>query len=382
MATGGACSKSHPSHLQTSIHVPSIVVDSFVLHFNNYIETQLAICHCPGAAVTIVSDSVVRMIKGYGVRSTQGNEAVNTHTAFRLASVSKIFGAGIAAALINKGKLQWNDRVDQYVPDFLLNPAEQTDQVRINTILAHTTGLPYHSYTNLIEAGYQLNDIVRLFRDIKINNTPGLEYAYQNAAFAMIELVLANVTHTPFPSLLQKELINPLGMQDMTFAYDDLMCSGNVALPHRTDSSGFRYYPLKISNKYYNTICAGGINASISDMSIWLKALMGQYPQVLPRQALDSLFQPMVKTTTDRRYYNYWSGVQDSYYGKGIRILDYGDHYKYYHGGYANEYRAELGIDPRYPIGISALFNSTCPLADVIVPTFFAMYEEWMQGCR
>ena len=122
----------------------------------------------------------------------------------------------------------------------------------------------------------------------------------------------------------------------MTFAYDDLMCSGNVAIPHRTDGSGFRYYPLKISNKYYNTICAGGINASISDMSIWLKALMGQYPQVLPRQALDSLFQPMVKTTTDRRYYNYWSGVQDSYYGKGIRILDYGDHYKYYHGGYAN----------------------------------------------
>lgn len=352
-------------------------LDSFMADFSDYFSHQVSICNCPGAALAIVEDTTISLVKGYGLRSVTATDHVDEHTLFRLASVSKGFGAVLTARLVDKGLLHWNDPVNQYIPDFEVNPVEETPKIAVANILSHSLGLPYHSYTNLIEAGKSIAEIIPLFKEVRLNLLPTQKYAYQNASFALIEKVAEKATGgQPFTSLLQQELFRPLRLKDMSFTYEDMINSPNKALPHRADHTG-RYHTVEITPKYYNAVSAGGINASASDMAVWLHLLLGHYPEVLSRNALDSIFAPHILTSMDRRHYNFWPGVKETYYGLGWRILDLGDHFRYYHGGYANEYRAEIAIDPEYKIGICGMFNAPCDVADYLVPSFFQHYEQW-----
>lgn len=356
--------------------------DTFIDRFSAYFREQMDICHCPGAAVAIVQDTTIRMLKGFGEQSTITHVPIDVHTLFRLASVSKSFASVITQIEVNNHRLKWEDKVTDYLPDFELTPKENTTLVSIGHILSHSSGLPYHSFTNLVESGASIASIIPLFKNIHCKVLPGEEYAYQNASYAMIELILEKAVNKSYPQLLDEIMIDSLHMPDLCYTYASIHDGKDIALPHRPDTSGTYFQPTEISDKYYNTISAGGINASISDMSIWLKVLLGSYPHVISKTSLDTFFKPVIRTTTDRRYYNYWPGVKDSYYAKGMRILDYGDHHKFYHAGYANEYRAEIAIDPRYHLGICVLFNSTCNWSGYVIPDFFMMYDEWMAGCR
>ncbi|MEP7322692.1 MAG: serine hydrolase domain-containing protein [Saprospiraceae bacterium] len=356
--------------------------DSFIEKFSAFFESGMSSCHCPGASITIVQDSTVRWMKGFGVRSVLTQVPVDEHTIFRLASVSKNFASIITQIYVDRNALSWEDKVTHYLPEFGLRPTENTELVTIRNIISHTSGLPYHSYTNLIESGASIASIISLFKNIQCKMLPGNEYAYQNASYAMIEPILLKATGKSYPELLHEVLIDSLHMPDINYNFSTIHESRNVALPHRLDPSDSLYIPTEITDKFYNAISAGGINASITDMSIWLKLLLGNYPNLISKEKLDTFFKPIIRTTTDRRYYNYWPGVKDSYYAKGMRILDYGDHHKYYHAGYANEYRAEIAIDPRYNLGICILFNSTCHLGDDIIPDFFKMNDDWLAGCR
>lgn len=371
----------HCAHTNTEIQ-PQVkkltALDSFILDYSEYFSHQLAICNCPGAALAIVKDTTMTWVQGYGVANLSTGLKTNGETIFRLASVSKGFAALLAAKLVDQGLLHWNDPVIKYIPDFALNPISETPKMTVTQVLSHSLGLPYHSYTNLVEEGMSLSNIIPLFKTVPLNLVPGQRYAYQNAAFAMIEKILEQASGgIPFSSLMKRELIQPLHLQRLSFTYEEMLRDSNAAAPHKRDSIN-HYRQVPLSTKYYNVVSAGGINASASDMATYIKLLMGQYPDMIHQHALDSMFAPRINTEHHRREYNYWPGVTQSYYGLGWRILDMGDHHRYYHGGYANDFRAEIAIDPSYKLGITGLFNAPCPVSDFLIPSFFEHYEQWV----
>jgi len=70
-----------------------------------------------GTAVAIVKDGKVIHNKGYGVTSVKLKEKVNADTRFAIASNSKAFTAAALAILIDEGKLDWSDKVVDYIPE-------------------------------------------------------------------------------------------------------------------------------------------------------------------------------------------------------------------------------------------------------------------------
>lgn len=350
--------------------------DTLIDLVDQYIRQRLDSCQCPGAAITIITDSTTRLLKGYGKRSLLGSERVDSFTVFRLASVSKNFGGLLMTLMMQRGIIHADEPVQKYIPEFGVKQDDYSSQITIGHILSHSASLPYHSYTNLVESGMSLDQIIPFFKDISLNSPPGTEYAYQNASFALLEIILQRATGIPFDSLLTETFCKPLGMQDLSCTYDSLVQNADHASPHNYRQICSCYVADQITDKYYNTISAGGINASITDMNKWLHMLMGNKPDILPPAVLDTFFTPRILTSRDRRYYNYWPNVQDTYYAYGMRILDCGDHSIYYHGGFANNFRSEIAIDPNHKIGIVALFNSTCCLADEIVPSVMEMMRK------
>src|SRR4051812_17384928 len=74
----------------------------------------------PGIAVAIIKDGKVIHSKGYGVRSSKTNEKVDENTLFGIASNSKGFTTTTLGLLVDEGKIKWDDKVRDYIPEFKL----------------------------------------------------------------------------------------------------------------------------------------------------------------------------------------------------------------------------------------------------------------------
>ena len=105
----------------------------------------------------------------------------------------------------------------------------------------------------------------------------------------------------PLEEIFEKELFVPLQAAHFSTDYESLINAENLALPHAGGNGNWRN--RKISNKYYNAIPAGGVNASILDMGKWLQLLLGNRPDVISQKTLDEIFEPRIDTNNKRRYF-------------------------------------------------------------------------------
>ncbi len=348
----------------------ALFLDKFSADFEDGLKNQ----RIPGGAVVIVKEGRVIFQQGFGVKESGKTEQVDEHTVFRLGSVSKGFASVLTGVLVDEGLISWDKPVSGYLVDFKLNDPEQTDRVQVKHILSHTSGLPRHAYTNLVEDGLSLDRIIPRLERVPLIAKEGEQLAYQNAAYSVIEKVLEAQTELDFDSLLQQKLFEPLGMINSSANYDSIRYSENKASPHVWYSRAKGRVPVKISKKYYNAISSGGINASASDMGQWLHLLTGYYPEIISEETLNEIFEP-IATINNKRFSRYWDGVNKSHYGMGWRILDNEGQKIVYHGGYVNGYRSEIAFDPDNGIGICVLINANSSYPLQVIPGLFEQFR-------
>src|SRR5262245_53776187 len=95
----------------------------------------------PGASVVVVLDGKTVHLKGYGVRESGKDGEVTPDTLFCLASCGKAFTTAAMAALVDEGKLNWDDRVRDHLPGFRLSDDLASRDVRLRDLVCHRTGL-------------------------------------------------------------------------------------------------------------------------------------------------------------------------------------------------------------------------------------------------
>jgi len=329
--------------------------------------------HTPGAAIAIVYDSTIVYLKGFGVKSATGSDSVDVNTVFRIASVSKCFASFLTGILVEDTVLAWNDSIVKYLPKFALNSKEETEKLTIRHILSHTTGLPYHAYTNMVEEGASLDSMLSWLKNINLVTKVGKAYSYQNVAYSIIGEVIKSKTGQPYEAQMMEKVFIPLKMKTASINYASIMQNTNVAKPHQLKRG--KWTPARITDTYYNVAPAGGVNASISDMAQWMIALLGNRKDVISPETLNEIYTPIVKAPSKNRNYGRMHRLSNSYYGLGWRVLHYPNDTLIYHGGYVNGYRSEVAVNPKEKIAVCILANAPGELADNGIPLFFNLFE-------
>ena len=345
-----------------------------------YFDRAIASGDIVGAGVSIVKGDSIVISDGFGKRSVNTNEDVDGHTIFRLGSLSKGFAGILAANLKSEGKLDWDDRVSDYIPDFELGDRNNTEQITLATILSHSSGAPYHSYTNLVEAGLSLTDIAKRFKEVVPISNPGTIYSYQNALFALSGEMMYKATGQTISSSLESRLFNPLEMCSTTTDYEGLINAENVAIPHSKRRYGWK--SKKLRNNYYNAVAAGGINASVEDMARWLRFLLGHNPEVMSKSAIQEAFKPIIEIKGRSKYYQRWPGHISSFYGLGWRIHKIAaddtnlEITIWHHGGSVNDFRNEIAVYPEADLGICVLMNNNSRLVKTVIPDLYEIIQK------
>lgn len=345
-----------------------------------YFDQAIASGDIVGAGVSIVRGDSIIISEGYGKRNSSNDDPVDGETVFRLGSLSKGFAGILAASFKNEGVLAWNDKVIDYLPEFQLGDPTNTAQITLANILSHTSGTPYHSFTNLVEAGLPMEAIAQRFKEVVPISKPGLLYSYQNAMFALCGEIMYKASGQNIATSLDNRFFKPLGMCTTTMDYETLAHTENVALPHTQGRYGWK--TAQLTDNYYNAIAAGGINASSLDMAKWMRFLLGHNPEVLNKSALAEAFKPFIEITGRNKYYHRWPGHLRSYYGFGWRIHNYMEDDSteektiWHHGGSVNNYRNEIAVYPEADLGICVLLNNNSRIARTVIPDLHRIVQE------
>ena len=356
----------------TTEKLPPKKLPAYIYTFEDSLRSRLSREKIPGAALAIVQDSTISYLQTFGYTENGSGRAVDSNTVFRLASLSKGFTAVLTGILVEEGLLHWNDKIIKHYPEFALKDSAQTQRVEIRHLLSHSSGLPYHAYTNLVEDGLTLDKIIPNLAKPDLIAQEGEIYAYQNAAFAVMEKVIEAVCDTTFNAALKIKIFDALHMKNASTSYQALTSSGNFAKPHFFSALQQDYVAIHNSKKYYNAVSAGGINASISDMAKWMKLLTGSRQNIIADSTLDYILSPLITVNT-RRYSRRWK-ARRSEYALGWRVVNFQGRPIAFHGGYVNAYRSEIAIDRANHLAICVLFNSPHWYSSRIIPDFFRTF--------
>lgn len=349
-------------------------MDSLIAQYDSLICEKLQNQGTAGAAFVITYKNQIAWLRCYGVKKAGGKDSINAETVFRLASVSKTITGVLAGILSEENIIPLDDKVINYLPEFKLKDSINTYNLSVRNILSHTSGLVPHAYDNLVEAGVPFHTIIDSLHHVNIAGIPGKYYGYQNVVFSLYDTIVNIKTSKSLDQNLHEKVFIPLGMNQASASFEDFAANQNKAIPH-TKSKG-KYKKIPLNDRYYNTIPAAGINASISDLARLLIALSGTDSSLLSKSVSDEIFNPQIISPLKWNYLRHWDKVDSKHYGIGWRIIGYKGRKVAYHGGYVRGYRAEIAFCPEDELGIAFLSNSPGNVGSLIVPEFLNRFFE------
>ena len=358
------------------LNTASVSADNLDLHadynydfsdFVAWMEGAIREKEIPGVALAIVSREGIMHMQTWGVRSIDTREAVHSDSVFRIASMSKTFAGASAALLVDQNYQSWNTKITDLFPGMNLGTWPSSSGITLKHVVSHSTGLMPHSYSNLLDDGVSYDRIKLSFSKIPTVCQPGECYGYQNVVFSLIGDVVEQSTGESYEKFIYEQIFKPLGMITASVGMEAYLKNDEATEPHRRSRGAWR--TTTTNPAYYSVAPASGINASIFDMSMWVRANLGAFPGVLSPNFLSQMHKPIIATPRGN-YFNRWTGLERAYYATGWRVFDYNGQRVVHHGGGVRGYRSEMAFVPEANIGFVLLFNAESNLANDIVPAF------------
>jgi CubicO group peptidase (beta-lactamase class C family) len=166
-------------------------------------------------------------VKGAGLVVAKGGEIVGEHyvgcatpdqpaaagTLWPLASISKLYTAAAAMALVQAGEITLGTRAAAILPGFT---KDGRDKITLRHLLTHTSGLPYESpqMADRLQAQLTLEEILQEAFDCELLFAPGTNQVYSDYGIGLAGLICAKVAGLSFPELVLQTVIAPGGLVD------------------------------------------------------------------------------------------------------------------------------------------------------------------------
>jgi CubicO group peptidase (beta-lactamase class C family) len=315
----------------------------------------------PGAAVGIVRAGEVIHLAGYGRRDREAGRPVTPDTLFAIGSCSKAFTAAAIGALVEEGKMSWDDPVRKHLPGFRLRDPLADRDVTMRDLLGHRTGVVRHDILWLVHPHWGRDEVIRRACLLRQDRPFRSEFGYNNLQYLMAGEASARAAGTTWEKLVRTRLLAPLGMKDSNLSTTELVKSPDFAQTYARKNGDGPVEAIGPRN-IDNVAPAGAINSSAREMTAWLRLLLGEGgfegKRLLKPATVRALFKPVATLPPGTEIEKVFKGVSvQTTYGLGWRIMDYRGRRMVSHGGAIDGYRALVVLLPEQRIGIVVLSN-------------------------
>ncbi|WP_166383714.1 serine hydrolase [Polaribacter sp. 11A2H] len=305
-------------------------------NLDNLIENTLKTFDVPGISVGILKDGKIVYAKGHGVRSLTNKKDMNENTLVGIASNSKGFTCFALAMMVDAGKLNWDDKVRKYIPEFEMYDAWITQNITVRDLVTHRSGLDLGSGDLMFfpeNNNFTTKDIINNVKHLKPSSKFRTDFKYNNNMFIVAGEVLKRVSGLNWDEFIETKIMNPVGMTSSKASYNRVTNRTNIIDAHtRADGK-----VIQIPHDWSETANpAGGIVSNVKDMLTWANFLMNNAvtkngERLLSETQFHELWQLQtpLKVSKNDSYNSNFRG-----YGLGWFLTDVkGGHKQVYHTG-------------------------------------------------
>lgn len=322
--------------------------------------------------------------KGNGIKP-------DTSAVFGISEATSVFMTALLSRMDSENLVDLNDPVQNYFPghvhipiytEIICEPLEQPHyqgeqrthtayycfadpsyhprQMLLCDLATNTSGLPaypdksgkaakgYHPYS-----GYQLTDLYDFLNKYQAGYATGLHYKFSPLGLAILGQGLAWKSGTPYSSLLQNHVLDPLQLRHTFFH------SGNGT--RNLIISGHDKQGKKVAQSDFGALePALGLYSNAHDLAAFVRAVM-QLPNNSETQPFANTANPRVAITDDKKLRGSFAGL-----GWVISPVD-GDSSLHvtWQQGHANGYASYIGFIAGQQCGVVVLSNSENEVAEL-----------------
>lgn len=302
----------------------------------------------PGISVAVVEDGRIVWARGFGVADRMTGAAVTPETMFQAASISKPVAATGALALVDRGILGLDRPVNEQLTSWQVPAHEFAGPVTLRRLLTHTAGLTVHGFPGY-RTDTQLPSVVQVLNGeapantaaVRVDLQPGSRWRYSGGGITVAQLLMTDATGQPFPALMDRLVLRPLGMEHST--YDQPL--GDVRAAVAATAHGEDGQPIAGRFHVYPEMAAAGLWTTPSDLARWATAITS---------AFNGETGGPIRPETARAMLT--SGMGN--WGLGIGIQGEGDAMRFWHNGVNEGFRAILYSYPHRRQAVVIMANS------------------------
>ncbi|HEY9225204.1 MAG TPA: serine hydrolase [Gemmatimonadaceae bacterium] len=324
---------------------------------DRYVAQAVRDWHVTGLAIAVVKGDSLVFAKGYGVRDLRKTDRIDEHTRFAVGSTTKAMTSAALGMLVDEGKLKWDDRVIDIIPEFRLADPYATREATIRDLLTHRTGLPG---TDLMWAREPLTpaEMTRRLRFVQPSSSFRSNFEYQNVVYAIGGLIIERVSGMPWEKFVQTRIFAPLGMNESEPLVAGIDRKPNVATPHAPVGDSSRVTSIRTTDPVAS---AGSVWSSVSDMSKWMRFILDSgrvgSKRLLSPATFTEIVTPQMRAPLETYPALSLAKPHGFSYGLGWFIQDYQGQVVWMHTGSINGMSAIIGLLPDKRVGVYVLAN-------------------------
>ncbi|MGH1365708.1 MAG: serine hydrolase domain-containing protein [Calditrichia bacterium] len=301
----------------------------------------------PGATVAIIQNGNILEARAYGMANVEKGEKLTTSHNLRLASITKQFTAAAILLLIEQGKLDSSSTLADIFPDF----PGYGEAITVHQLLQHSSGLLAYEDLASDSLERQMLDADVLKIMMEQDSTyfePGTQYRYSNSGYAVLAMIVEQISGQTFSGFLDQNIFEPLGMINSMAHQEGVTEVNNRALGHTIDNGTAM---VNDQSRFSAVLGDGGIYTSVEELALWDAA---QYSdKLLSADSRHRMTTPEIDV-----------------YGYGLRIDEYKGQKRVHHTGSTRGFRNVMQRFPEQKLTIIILTNRSepdvAPIADKI----------------
>lgn len=294
--------------------------------------------------------------KGFGMANMEWDIPNQPNTKHRLGSITKQFTAMLILQLVAEGKLDLQEPITKYLPDY---PKATGDIITTHHLLTHTSGIPnYTAFPKFMEDEsrnpYNPSAFMKKFDAKKLDFTPGEKFSYSNSGYFLLGAIVEKLSGKTYEQMLQDKIFTPLSMNETGYDNHGYILK-NRATGYEKKGQGYensRYIDMTIP------YAAGSLYSTVEDLYKWDQSLYTN--NILPKEYMTMYFKPYISAFGNAHYAYGW-GVGYAKIGKSTDSI-----YAIGHGGGINGFNTNISRTTSNK-SLVVLLNNTggAPLNDI-----------------
>lgn len=246
----------------------SLFAQTFSTKIGSVIRTEFNDPNSPGGVFMVAQKGKILYQKAFGKANLELNADLNTDNVFELGSMTKQFTAVAVLILEEQGKLNVNDPVAKYIPDY-----PSGDKITIHHLLTHTSGIKdftkMKSLSDIAQKDMTPKMMVDFFKNETVDFAPGEKFEYDNSGYVLLGYIIELVSGETYENFITTHIFKKAEMYHSYYASDRNVIPKRAYGYHKKSYG----YVNKTEISFSVPFASGSLMSTLGDMLKWQNAL-------------------------------------------------------------------------------------------------------------